>query len=362
VKVLDSAATPHGVDRYVELVAPTWSSSEVRGRVIQARRQTSDTVTLSIEANRNWRGFAAGQYTQLTVEINGVRHTRCYSMASSAPARSAAGTDRRSHRNFELTVKAHPGGLVSNFLVRRAEPGLVVGLSTAQGGFTLPITTPRRILLMSGGSGITPTMSMLRTLCSEQHGEPVTFVHYCLSRADMTYGPELDRLATRHPNVRIVRIFTAEPGAGDLDGLVDRAQLDAIDPSWPAAETFLCGPVPLMEAVGRIYDECGIGARLHTEAFTLAQFVAEAGSLGATIRFGRSGATLPSDGRPLLEQAESAGLRPAFGCRMGICRTCICPLVSGNVRNVVTGELTAGRGQDIRICVSAPVGDVQVDL
>jgi ferredoxin-NADP reductase len=205
-------------------------------------------------------------------------------------------------------------------------------------------------------------MSMLRTLCSEQHGEPVTFVHYCLSGASMTYGPELDGLAARHPNVRIVRIFTGEPGGGDLDGFVDRAQLDAIDPSWPAAETFLCGPAPLMDSLRQIYDECGIGARLHTEAFSLAHFAAEAGSLGANVRFGLSGASWPSDGRPLLEQAESAGLRPAFGCRRGICRTCICPLVSGHVRNVATGELTSGRGQDIRICVSAPVGDVEIDL
>ncbi|HEY1828291.1 MAG TPA: ferredoxin reductase [Acidimicrobiales bacterium] len=349
--LLDAAATPHGVDRYLELVAPTWSSAEVRGRVQEARRQTPDTVTLRIEANRNWRGFEAGQYVELTVEIDGVRHTRCYSMAS-CPG---------SGRTFELTVKAQPGGVVSPYLVARAKPGLVVGLSQAGGTFTLPDRRPGRTLLISGGSGITPVLSMLRTLCDEGHGDPVTFVHYARTSADMTYRRELAALAQQCPNVRLVSIFTEEPGAGDLDGLACTAQLDAIDPAWREAQTFLCGPAPLMEALGEIYRQASVSAQLHTEAFTLAQFVAEVGDVGGTIRF-RSGPTvLESDGTPLLAQAEAAGLRPASGCRMGICHTCACRLKAGMVRNVVTGELSEA-GDTIRICVSAPVGDVDVDV
>jgi len=185
IRALDAAAAPHGIDRYIELVSPTWSTTEVRGRILGVVRQTSNTVTLTIEANRNWRGFAAGQYTQLTVEIDGVRHTRCYSMATSATAPG---------RRFELTVKAHPNGLVSNYLVSRARPGMVVGLTPAQGDFTLPDRRPDRIMLISGGSGITPVLSMLRTLGAEGHAGRVTFVHYCLTGGDLTYGPELDEI------------------------------------------------------------------------------------------------------------------------------------------------------------------------
>src|SRR5580693_3219198 len=87
IRVFDAAATPYGVDRYVELVRPSWSSTEVRAKVVAVRRMTSRSVTLTLRPNGNWTGFRAGQYTQLTVEIDGVRHTRCYSMTNAATAR-----------------------------------------------------------------------------------------------------------------------------------------------------------------------------------------------------------------------------------------------------------------------------------
>ena len=361
IKAVDAAATPHGVDRYLELVMPTWSSTEVRGRVTKVRRQTPNTVTLTIETNHNWRGFEAGQYTQVTVEIAGVRHTRCYSMAN-APSRS---------RTIELTIKAHPGGVVSNYLVGEARPGMLVGLSPAQGEFVLPARRPERILLISGGSGITPVMSMLRILCEEGFGGDLTFVHYCLTDADLTYRRELEELSKRHPQLRLFRIFTDQPGRGDLDGFLTTAQLDAIDPEWRSAETYVCGPAPLMDSARRIFAEASphpnegpadLSAQLHTEAFTLGNVLAEAGDAGGQVQFNRSGARVEADGRTLLELAESAGLQPAYGCRMGICQTCTCPLAEGAVRNVVTGEVSASRGQPVRLCVSAPVGDVEIEL
>lgn len=362
MRLLDAAATPHGVDRYLELIAPTWSSHEVRGRVVRAERRAPGTVTLTIAPNRNWTGFRAGQYVTLSVEIDGVRHSRCYSLANSAAGPAPA-------PGIELTVKAHPGGLVSNWLVDRAAEGLIVGLGPAQGQFVLPDPgqRPSRILLVSGGSGITPVMSMLRTLCDEGHGGPVTFVHYCLTARDLPYAAELERLAGAHPNVALVRIHTDEPGTGDrpgVEGFVSEAQLDAVDPGWreATAETWVCGPAPLMDSMRAIYDGAGISARLHTEAFTLAQVVAEAGAAGGTLRFGRSGTETANDGKPVLHQAEAAGLRPPSGCRMGICHTCVCPLTAGAVQDLTTGEVVSSPGTDIRICVSAPLGDVEVEL
>ena len=355
---LDAFATPHGIDRYLELVAPTWSSTEVRGRVVGVRHGTSDSVTLTIRPNGNWAGFTAGQFTQLTVEIDGVRHTRCYSMANAANAAQGSGA-------FELTVKAHPQGTVSRYLKDHATVGLVVGLAPAGGQFTLPAARPERLLLMSGGSGVTPVMSMLRTLCAEGHDRPITFVHYALTEADMIYRQELASLAATHPNVRLVRIFTDAPGTGDLDGFLSVEQLDAIDPTWRTTATYVCGPAPLMDAARELYAEAGAAELLRIEAFTLTQVLAEAGTLGGTLRFDGADLAVVDDGRPILEQAEAAGLTPEHGCRMGICHTCTRSLTCGTVRDVVTGDLTtapAETGVAIRICVSAPVGDARIDL
>src|SRR5689334_903709 len=216
-KVLDRLVGPQGFDQYAELVLPTWSSTDVRGRIISTDRSTPSSVTLTIKPNRNWTGFRAGQHVQVTVEIDGVRHTRCYSMANSA-------TDAEM---IELTVKAHPQGTVSNFLVDHAEPGMVVGLSPAQGEFTLPDARPERVLLISGGSGVTPVMSMLRTLCAEGFTGPITFAHYALTNGDHIYRDEVADLAAAHTNVRVVRIYTDAPGTGDLDGFFTAEQLDA---------------------------------------------------------------------------------------------------------------------------------------
>jgi stearoyl-CoA 9-desaturase NADPH oxidoreductase len=351
--VFDAAATPHGVDRYVELVRPSWSSTEVRAKVVRAIRTTARSVTLTLRANGNWTGFTAGQYTQLSVEIDGVRHTRCYSMANSAISKNGL---------IELTITAHPEGRVSQYLRRSAKGGQSVGLTTAQGTFTLPETEPDHLLLISGGSGITPVMSMLRTRCALGWSKPVTFLHYAPTESDMLYRDDLAELVRAAPHLRVLRAFTDEPGTGDLDGFLTRSHLVSSAPDWAEAEAFVCGPPPLMDAARSLFDQVGRAGHLHTEAFTLAQFTAEAGSVDGTVRFSAGEIVAASDGRPLLVQAESAGLAPLSGCRMGICHTCTRRLCSGVVRDAVTGDLTTGPDVDVRICVSVPIGDVEIDL
>lgn len=351
--VLDAVAAPHGIDRYLEQIAPTWSSTEVRGRVVDVDRAAAGSVVLTIDANRNWTGFRPGQHTQLTVEIDGVRHTRCYSMASTA---SPAG------RRFQLGIKAHRDGLVSRHLVASATPGMVVGLTPPAGDFHLPDARPARVLLVSGGSGITPVMSMLRTLCAEGHDGRVTFLHYATRPEAMLFRHEVAALAAAHPNVRVVTAFDEAPGAGHLVGFLDETHLDAADPLWRDADAYVCGPPPLMDSVRSLYERAGAGHRFHQEAFTLPLLFGEAGAGGGSVRFGSSGLVVESDGRPLLDQAEAAGLSPQHGCRMGICHTCTRSLTCGTVRDAVTGELTSGTDVDIRVCVSVPVGDVEIDL
>jgi stearoyl-CoA 9-desaturase NADPH oxidoreductase len=353
IKVFDAAATPSGVDRYVELVRPSWSSTEVRAKVVGVARTTPRSVTLTLRPNSNWAGFVAGQFTQLSIEIDGVQHTRCYSMTNAATRRNGL---------IELSITAHPQGLVSQHLHATARRGQVVRLTRAQGFFTLPADEPERMLLISGGSGITPVMSMLRTRVALGWTKPVTFLHYALKADDMLYRGELEELARTEPGLRLVRVFTDEPGTGDLDGFLSVEQLHAVDPQWREAEAFVCGPEGLMASARALFAAAGRAECLHTEAFTLGNVAAGAGQVDGAVLFAGSERSVPSDGTPILWQAEKAGLDPLHGCRMGICHTCTRQLCSGVVRDVVTGELTSGPDVNIRICVSVPVGDVEMDL
>ncbi len=264
LRVADLLASPHGVDSFAELVRPLWSSTDLRAEVTSVNRQTPDSVTLTLRPNGLWAGFAAGQYTQVTVEVDGVRHTRCFSLAGSAHGRAAG--------RLELTVKAQ-GGVVSSYLVAQARPGLVVGLAPAQGGFTLPEPRPERLLLVSGGSGITPVLSILRTLCDEGHDRPVTFLHYAPTRAAALYRGEVAALAARHPNVRVVEAYTQAPGTGHLDGRFAPDHLAAADPRWAEAEAYVCGPRPLMDAVVACFAGVGRAGQAHVEAFVPASAV-----------------------------------------------------------------------------------------
>ncbi|MCP2269840.1 Ferredoxin-NADP reductase [Actinokineospora diospyrosa] len=330
-------ATPHGIDRYLELIHPMLAIREQRGIVTGVHRTTPDTITLRIRPSRAWRGFTAGQHVRVSVTVDGVRRTRCYSPASSQHA-----------RGFELTVKA--SGLVSSWLRENARPGLVLDLSPAEGDFTLPATRPDKLLLISGGSGITPVMSMLRTLTDEGHTGEVVFLHYA---TDEAHVPCLDTLrATGH------RLVLAHTAAGS--GHFTEAHLRAAAPWFAEATTYLCGPPGLMAGVTAVFDQLGIADRLRTEDFRPST-PADPGAVGR-ITFSRSGRTCDNTGRSLLEQAESAGLRPEHGCRMGICLSCTRRKTAGTVRDLRSGELNDEDDTEVQLCVSVPVGTVSIDL
>jgi ferredoxin-NADP reductase len=351
LRLLDAVVGPHGLDRYLEQINPTFVIGECRAEVVAVERGSEDSVTLALRANRAWRGIRAGQFVQVAVEIDGVRHSRCYSPAS------PEGRDRE----LEITVKRHPEGLVSNFLADQAHPGMVVGLSQADGDFHLPDSRPDSILLICGGSGITPLMAILRTLCAEEHPGKIALIQYAPDPGRTIYREELDRLAAENPNFTLTRSYTRVPGAGDLDGHFSPAHLPQADPDFTTAETFVCGPPALLDAVRGTWAN-GLEQRLHVESFvppTLSS-VGEPGT--GSIRFAGSDLEVENSGGSILEQAEQAGVPAQSGCRMGICHTCTCRKLSGSVKNLLTGEVSTTPDEEIQLCVSAPLSDLVIDL
>jgi len=330
---------PHGVDRYTEQVDPAWTLAEGRAKVVDVRRDTPRSVTLVLAPNEAFTDtIKAGQYVNLSVEIDGRRHTRCYSPAN------AEGSSQ-----VELTIGHHDGGLVSTHLYERARRGMVVGLAGVGGDFVLPAQRPRRILFVSGGSGITPVMAMLRTLVNEGHAGEIAFVHYSRNATEACYRDELAAM----PGVRVLHGYTRSAG-GDLDGRFGPGHLAAAMPEADAV--FVCGPTALVEAVREHCDN------VYSESFVAPSFDLPAQPTGGRVTFADSSIDVADDGRPLLEQAESAGLNPASGCRMGICHTCTRRKTSGVVRNLTTGAVSTAPDEDVQICVSVPVGDVDIAL
>jgi ferredoxin-NADP reductase len=337
--LVDLLTGPHGVDRYTELLEPTWTLGDSRAKVVAVRRQTPRSVTLTLEPNAAFAAgpaFRAGQHVTLTVEVDGRRQTRCYSPANA-----------EGDRLLELTIGLHDGGRVSQHLFRNARPGMVVGLEGLGGDFTLPTVRPRRVLFVSGGSGITPVLSMLRSMRNEGSDREITFIHYARTPQEACYRAELAAM----PGVRVLHGYSRSPETGELTGYFGAEHIADMVPD----AVFVCGPPALVEAVRAHYPDASF------ESFVPPVFAVPTEAVGGTVAFADSGVDVIDDGRSLLEQAEAAGLSPQSGCRMGICHTCTAKLVEGAVRDLRTGEVTLA-GTEIRTCVNCPDGPVTINL
>jgi len=347
---------PYGVDRYSELIDALSVRDEIRARVTDVWHQTRRSVTFVLSPNARWSGMRAGQYINLSVEIDGVRLTRPYSPCCS---------ERRARDQLELTVSTHPFGRVSRYLREQLRPGMVLTLSEPQGDFTLPAALPDQIVLVSGGSGITPALALLRTLCERRYDGQLAFISYARSPAYALYRAELAELERSNPNLTVARGYTRGRG-GRLEGRFCPAHMRAVLPALRSPQCFVCGPPALIAAVQDACRRMGLAPPRCESFAALGRPRAEGEhrhrALRATITLRRSGRELRARSMPLLEQLEDAGLRPPFGCRMGICNTCATRKRAGVVRNIVTGARSGSEEELVRLCVSAPEGDLELDL
>ena len=345
-KLAERLTTPLLPGDYLDVIDPLLSGAQLRGRIVAIHPETRDAVTLVIQPGRGWTGHIPGQYVRLGVDIAGVRQWRTYSLTSR--------TDR-ADRRISITVKAIPGGLVSNHLVRRATVGTIVHLDQAAGEFTMTRPEPAKILFLTAGSGITPVMGMLRNMTMGD-GTDVVVIHSVAAASDVIFGGEL-RMLARTGRIRLVEIHT------DTDGRLDVAALDRIVGDLAERHTWACGPAGLLDAIENRWTAAGITDRLHTERFRPTLI---ATGDGGTVTFSASGATVETSGtQSLLDTGESVGVLMPSGCRMGICFGCVAPLRRGAVRDLRNGDLTTateGDGVVIQTCISAAAGDCVIDL
>jgi ferredoxin-NADP reductase len=346
-----AAAVSHPRDPadYLDMFRPLRPGADLRARVVDVRPEAADAVTVVLRPGGAWRGHRPGQYVRIGLDVDGVRLWRSYSLTSTPGAADGLLT---------ITAKAVPDGVVSAHLAQELRPGQLVHLDQALGDFVLPDPAPRKVLFVTGGSGITPVMGMLRA--GMDRLEDVVLVHSESSAENVVFGDELRALADAG-GLRLVEQHT------DDHGRLDVAALVSLVPDLTERETWACGPAGLLDAIERQWATLGRGDRLHTERFRAT--LAEPGE-GGTVRFTRAETVLEVDGAtPLLDAGEQAGLLMPSGCRMGICYSCVLPLREGSVRDLRSGDVTTAvpnecgsGGVPIQTCVSAVAGACDIDL
>ncbi|WP_310784412.1 ferredoxin reductase [Mycobacterium sp. Z3061] len=344
-KLAARITTPLLPDDYLRLANPLWSARELRGRIVEVRRETEDSATLVIKPGWGFSfDYQPGQYIGIGLFIDGRWRWRSYSLTSTPVS---AGT-------ITITVKAMPEGFLSTHLVAGVEPGTIVRLAAPQGNFVLPDPAPPSILFLTAGSGITPVMSMLRTLLRRNQIGDITHLHSAPTESDVMFAAELSALADAHPGYRL----SVRPTR--VEGRLDLSRLDEQVPDWRDRQTWACGPEGMLDQATRVWSAAGLGDRLHLERFAVAK-AAPAGA-GGTVTFARSGKTVAADAATsVMDAGEGVGVQMPFGCRMGICQSCVVDLVEGHVRDLRTGE-QHDPGSRVQTCVSAASGDCAVDI
>jgi ferredoxin-NADP reductase len=347
--------TPLLPDDYLTLINPLWSARELRGRIVSVTPEAEDAATIVVEPGWGWEfEHAAGQYIGIGVQIDGRFVWRSYSLTT-PPSRDG--------KRLVITVRAMPDGFASQHLVNGVPPGTVVRLAPPAGEFVLPDPLPAKALFLSAGSGITPIMAMLRSLDRRADAtDDLVVVHSAPDADRALFAEELDLLGRRHPSWRIVQRHTRTQGHLTPDGLAE------LVPDWRDRRTWACGPTEMLDDTEKAFADAGIAEALHLERFA-ASFTA--GAEGGTITFTKSGRTVEADGATTVLQAgEQAGIPMPFGCRMGICHTCVAPLSSGGVRDLRDGTEHRVRNSSatdsshitVQTCVTAAAGDCTVDL
>jgi ferredoxin-NADP reductase len=305
-----------------------------------------------IKPGADWAGHVPGQYVRVGIDVDGVRLWRAYSLTHGP----------RDDGYISITVKAVPEGKVSNHIVRDTHPGTLVHLEQAAGEFVLP-PDGGKFLFVTAGSGITPVIGMLRNLfpvadsgavhLPRSANFDIVVVHVAPSEPHSIFIDNL-RSLDEAGLIELVARYDDEHGILDVNDLAEFV------PDLDERTTFACGPAGLLDALERHHDEHGL--KLLTEQFRVANLVV---GEGGTVSFLKNGTQLEATGdRPILEQAEEAGVLMPSGCRMGICYSCVLPLREGSVRDLRTGDITTaveGDGVKIQTCINAAAGSCQID-
>lgn len=352
-----------------------WSGQLRVGRIFQ---ETPDVKTFRL---MNPLGgvlpfrYLPGQFLTVAVPADGKPVRRSYTIASS-PTR---------HDYAEITVKHEERGVVSSFLHTHLKEGDLVECSGPAGTFIFTGRECTCILLLGGGVGITPLMSVLRYLTDRSWAGDIYLLYGCRTPQDIIFRDELEYLQRRHPNLHVV-VTVSRPEGTDWKGPTGRITqelLSASVPDLPSRYVHICGPVPMTEAAKQMLVALGVPReRIKTEAFGPAlgkveritsevvtsangRMQGDAASIPLpTVTFSTSdkSAPLPPD-TVILDVAEEIGVDIDYSCRIGICGVCRIKLTSGHVTMAVEEGLEPGDKEKgmILACQATSDGNVTVE-
>ena len=346
-------------------------------RVAEVVPETNEANSIRFEIPAELRdkfAFRAGQHLTLRATLGGEEVRRNYSLCT-AP----------DEQDWMVTVKRIGGGLFSNWVGDQLKAGDAVEVMPPHGSFTTEFaaTNKRHLVGIAGGSGITPVMSLIRTLLREETHSRFTLLYGNRDSSSVIFLEALAALKDKHlDRLEIYHFLDAEEQDIELfNGMLDRTRCDeAIAHLVPdAAEVdgwFICGPGPMMDAAeGALLDRGTAKERIHIERFTadrpagavtreIAELQSEAEGVTVSVTLDGRTRRVPFTQGNILDSARASGLPAPFACKAGVCATCRAKVTKGKVEMAARYGLTDEEVADgyVLTCQSVPLGDgVAVD-
>ncbi len=355
----------------------TWK--DWRNFVVVRKVKESEEITsfyLQPEERGDIPNFQPGQFLTIKLDIPGQARPviRTYSLSDYAEP----------HAYYRLSIKREPmplgldvmPGLASNFMHDQIHEGAVIPAKPPSGKFVLDVQKSLPAVLISNGVGITPMISMAKAVTRLNPDRPLWFIHGARDGSFHAFREEVSAIAAQNPNLTIHYAYS-RPRAEDAGhhhsvGYVDTALIQSL--VTQDAEYFLCGSPPFLETIRAGLKHAGVPeSRVFFEMFTKASKATSDRPLAevdhdnieaAEIVFAQSKQTVTwqTDADSILDFAEANGLNPPYSCRQGICGTCECRILEGEVEYQTTPTATVEDGS-VLICISKPkTSKVVLDL
>jgi ferredoxin-NADP reductase/MOSC domain-containing protein YiiM len=367
--------------------AETSTGTGFRTFTVDRKVPESETITsfyLVPEDGASLGEFLPGQFLTFKLTIPGQPEPviRTYSLSDS-PNRDY----------YRVSIKREPPppdqpdappGLSSNYFHDHVDVGTTLSVGPPRGKFHLNRDSARSVVLLSGGVGLTPMISMMSDLTQSDAERPVWFIHGVRNGREHAMGEHVRRMVRENENVN-AHIRYSDPSPDDTEGrdydstgYVDMRLLKQVLP-FDDYEFYLCGPPPFMKSLYCGLLSLGVAeSRIHYEFFgpasVLTEEAAPSGQAPARsaeneltgemdVTFARSGLTAAWDTgcETILDLAEHHGLSPPYSCRSGICHTCMCELVEGEVEYIEEPLELPDAGQ-VLICCSRPKSKLVIEV
>lgn len=345
-------------------------------KVREVVKETSDTVTLYFDQPETLLEYAPGQFLTLVMDFDGKEQRRSYSLCTSPFVDSFPG----------ISVKRVAGGLFSNHLNEKIFPGKTINVLKPLGSFTTEFHSKnqRHLVMVAGGSGITPIMGIIKSLFINEPNSKVTLLYCSRTEDQIIFKDQLDQLAAKYVG-RFELVHILSQASPQWKGITGRITKELINQYVQAAEAestfdseyFVCGPEGIMDQAGEVFVEQGVRKeKVHRESFYSAaadqahQEALASGGVGLTrevevLLEGETHTVTVAPDKTILESGLAQEIDMPYSCQSGLCTACRGRLLSGEVKMDEDAGLSEKEKEAgyILCCVSRPLSaDVKVQI